>query len=91
MLRPPVITARKLTCAVEKRSAAVGSDEFTYRRREYSGMVSRREVLTTSCAALVSTGIAGCSRLNLGSAKTGYLQLKTVTLRWDHDVQTYED
>jgi hypothetical protein len=54
-------------------------------------MVSRREVLTTSCAALVSTGIAGCSRLDLGSAKTGYLQLKTVTLRWDHDVQTYED
>jgi hypothetical protein len=54
-------------------------------------MVSRREFLTTSCAALASTGIAGCSRLDLGSAKTGYLQLKTVTLRWDHDVQTYED
>jgi len=45
----------------------------------------------TSCAALASTGIAGCSRLDLGSAKTGYLQLKIVTLRWDHDVQTYED
>jgi hypothetical protein len=55
------------------------------------GLVSRREVLATSCAALASTGIAGCSRLDPGPAKTGYLQLKTVTLRWGHDGRTYED
>ena len=54
-------------------------------------MVSRREVLTTSGAALASTGIAGCGRLDLGSAKTGYLQLKIVALRWGHDGRTYLD
>ena len=53
-------------------------------------MVSRRGILATSCAALASGGIAGCSRADLGLAKTGYLQLKTVTLRWDHDNRTYE-
>jgi len=54
-------------------------------------MVSRREILATSCAALASAGIAGCSRADLGLAKTGYLQLKTVTLRWGHDGRTYQD
>jgi len=53
-------------------------------------MVSRREILATSCAALASAGIAGCSRADLGLAETGYLQLKVVTLRWDHDGRTYE-
>ncbi|MDJ1434844.1 hypothetical protein [Halostagnicola sp. A-GB9-2] len=53
-------------------------------------MPSRRKFLSSSGAALVGTGIAGClSGKNTRSAE--WLQLKAISVKWSRDGRSYSD
>lgn len=53
-------------------------------------MPSRRQVIATSGVAVTVAGFGGCLS-HLGLAKTGHLQLKVVSLEWEHNGRTYRD